>query len=418
MHPTPTPPRTRLLVWAALGLLVYCFVLNRAFVDGAERTAGTQVNDVATIYAGYRATPHLLRDGLRWWHGPWIQEGICSYRPLSAYLYWVDCWLGERCGQDVWGWVGLLLLWVDSLLAAALAWRLTRWRGSAVLAALLLGAVQRFVPGAPDYWLWWFPVHQEIATGLWVLATLLCWDLWLETGSRARLALLLLSFAAGCFTKESLYILPAVLAVHLYWRTPRRETPREAWTLVAVLCLAVVGLWLLRAHWLVHPRNPQLRFRVAAHMLGYNLLNVYTRFVLVGEWGSALAPLTCLLAAGLARRRGWGWARVVPLVGLVYVLTFNVCGQSAIPPLFALLKFNGSYQTDLLRQLGLVGSLVVLWRARAELPSLAVLATVVSFYLPNMAYVGWHYDLVPFHARVLQWALVLPAVVHCWRESR
>src|SRR5207253_2899768 len=122
------------------------------------------MNDITAILAGYTHAPHLLIDGLRWWHGPWIQEGIQVYRPISSYLLWIESWIGLHWGFIWVGWIGLVQFGVDCCLATALGLRLTCSRLCALLAAVLAPAILTWNWGGaqPAHWLIWFPCHSDL----------------------------------------------------------------------------------------------------------------------------------------------------------------------------------------------------------------------------------------------------------------
>src|ERR1051326_9093234 len=80
--------RTR--VWhplALFGLILFLVIhWNGNFKEWSALEPARLGNDVQAIISGYRTTPNLITDGLRWRHGPWIEEGIQVYRPISSYL--------------------------------------------------------------------------------------------------------------------------------------------------------------------------------------------------------------------------------------------------------------------------------------------------------------------------------------------
>src|SRR2546430_16883823 len=110
--PAPPPaPATRAAFGRRAGALAALLILAGALACDATCFWPSFValvptmNDVPAITQGYRETPDLLRDGLRWWHGPWIREGIQAYRPLTSYLHWIELWIGFH-----WGFIWVALL--------------------------------------------------------------------------------------------------------------------------------------------------------------------------------------------------------------------------------------------------------------------------------------------------------------------
>ena len=182
----------RRLEIAFVALLILCGAVGRnsQFVDLCTAERVLAMNDVAGILQGFHATPHLLADGLRWWHGPWIQEGIGAFRPLSSYLLWADCFVGLRYGFFYTGCIGMLLLVANCALCVALAWRFTRSRAGVYTAALLAPAGGLFIMGGnqPPHWLVWFPVHHDLMMIAWLLGALLAFDCWLESARSRHLA--------------------------------------------------------------------------------------------------------------------------------------------------------------------------------------------------------------------------------------
>jgi hypothetical protein len=94
-------------LWELLALFVLILFLairwNSDFSEWSGKDSVLIGSDVQAIVAGYHHSPNLLIDGLRWWHGPWIEEGIQVYRPVSSYLLWTETWIGLHWGFQ---WVG------------------------------------------------------------------------------------------------------------------------------------------------------------------------------------------------------------------------------------------------------------------------------------------------------------------------
>ncbi|MBI5832161.1 MAG: hypothetical protein HZB16_07605 [Armatimonadetes bacterium] len=381
---------------------------NRAFVHADQRLAGSKLNDVDEIYRGYHAAPDLWRDGLRWWSGVWIQSGIDSWRPVSSYVYWIDCYLGEHVGRWTWGWVGLFYLLIEAWAAAWLAWRLTRWVPAAALAGLLLPLQCRLASGFPRFWLYWFPVHQEIVTAAAVLVTLALFDTWLERGGGVRLACFWLAFLLACATKETCFILPGLLAAFAAWRR-FPESPvlrRTVWLMVGALCVAVVGLWLWRAACVPHPRNPSIKLVQIPRKMGLMLLCPIWRYGLGGEWGVGVAPIT---ATGVyywwkARRPRWfvlwpvAWAAVM-------VPIYLWPGKGMLDVLLTLFD-RAALRRDWFEVLCIVWAVLLFWRYRRAEQTMAIVACVVLIYVPNIDFIGWHYEVVPWGIRVVCWAVL------------
>ena len=221
--------------------------------------------DVKYIMQGYRLTPNLLHDGLRWWHGPWIEQGVDAYRPLASYLLWIECWIGVRHGYVWVGWIGVALFVLDCWLAAMVSLRLLRsWR-CALLTAVLAPAITVWNWGGqqPRYWLIWFPGHQDLLMIAFLLGALIDFHAWMLTSSRRDLARAWILFALGALTKEFDYVFPlfalALTLIPTLTRTlgmPNVVSRMAALRQVALMAALPSLMMVFRHFVLPHPYNP------------------------------------------------------------------------------------------------------------------------------------------------------------------
>jgi hypothetical protein len=396
-----------------------------------------EMNDVPAILAGYHTTPNLLSDGLAWWSGPWIQQGIGAFRPISSYLLWTDCWIGTHFGFFWTALVGVAILLVDCLLCAALAWRFTRSWVGVLTAALLAPAGLRFIwnRSVPEYWLAWFPVHHDLLMIGWLLGALLAFDLWLEYGRAKYLALTWGCFALGVLSKEFNYIFPVMAGALALGRTldggsegggeggvRRTEALRQVAFMVAFVTLLAV----YRHEVLPQAYNPpRLKW---VHMLRRPWLywaGPFYLHVLSGEgWFAGLAAWWFVLGGALIRwkRRGRAVRLAGPLTLLVIalgmpaatVLYLTVVGWDAVTTFW---YFSDGIvgRSNLWRMAQMLATLYaffLLFKYRRETPSLAAAALMMLAYIPVWTYLGWHYTLAGWFVRcAVFWPLVAHLVV-------
>lgn len=408
--------REKILI--TLSALFLAFALNHAFLQWVSLTKVLAMNDVPAILSGYRQTPNLFVDGLRWWNGTWIQQGIHAYRPLASYLYWIESFIGLRFGFAWVGVIGVLLLAANALLAGVLAWRLTRWK-PAVWLAMLLGVSLRFwnwSGATPDYWLAWYPVHQELLMNALLLGGIICFECWQESAAREYLCGAWACFVLGALTKEHVYIFPVfALALALWKQNPRVE---RKWALLhaALMGVGVLALWFYRAAIIVDPRNPTLkRIHLIRKPWLFGAFPFYL-FVLTGQfWFPGLALLIFSIGGVLLR------VRRSTLLARPYAAVFVIFGVLAIIALYCEITYvstaevfwylfedaNGFIR---LRQLVVLCAcwygFWLLWKYRKTEPTLLAFALLAISYLPVITYLGWHYTVASWFVRCAYWAVV------------
>jgi hypothetical protein len=381
-------------------------IWNWQFVRMCDVQDVLGMNDVQSILLGYRETPNVLVDGLRWWHGTWIQHGIPTFRPLSSYLYWTECWVGFHWGFLWPALFGFCLFVGNCLVSAALGFRLTGSRLGMVVAAVLATQVRVHNTGQPDYWLAWFPVHQELLMNGLMLGALLCFDVWFERAERKYLGWSWVLFVAGCLAKEHVFIFPAfAAAIALFRRGNAKVTVREGLLQAGGMLLLVFAFFAYRAAIIEHPRNPTLKpIQFVSKPLIF-LFPVFGRYLLIGEWwlpGLAALLVACPYTMRRLRSRHPGSLLTAPCAAVL------LTAAAALAYLrFATPSFGDAVGTlgdvgrakesrDLLRMIATLYAVYLLWRYRSSEPTAAAFGLVALAHLPILDFIGWHYTLSPW----------------------
>lgn len=422
---TPAISRREKLALLCL-VTVLALLWNWQFLMWGDLHSVLQRNDILPILAGYYRTPNLLVDGLRWWHGTWIQGGIYAYRPLSAYLYWIECWIGLHWGFVWSGWLGFALFVVNCMLCGALAWRLTTSRICAVIAAVIATRIRFFNAGQQDLWLIWFPGHQELLMHALLLGALLSFDIWQEHAETKYLGASWLLFAAGCMAKEHVYIFPLFALVIVL---ARRRLAQVKWQYGLAQCLllllSVLLLWLYRASIIAHPRNPH---PIPVQFVRKSLLFMYTsaaRYLITGQFSFPGLVLLLFILAGLAiKLRHYGFSSnekftwlAKPSVGLpvallIVLIYFNLVRWPVMEAFWFLFDqpFSHAVPRDALDMWIYCYSIWLLWKYRKTESTAASWCFLFFSYLPVMTYIGWHYTLPGSFIRSVYWAYFLKLV--------
>jgi hypothetical protein len=375
--------------------------------------------DVSAIVAGYKATPSLLVDGLRWWHGPWIEQGIQVFRPLASYLLWVECWLGLNHGFEAVAWIGFALFLSVCLACSALTWRLTRAPLLVYLCATLAATTQRHVMGAtqPKYWLSWFPVHHDLLFILALVGALFFFDCWLEGGRKQHLILTWVCFVTGILVKEYAYLFP-LLAALWAWGRAGEEMRGRAWKQVVFFFGLALALFTYRTLVLPDPYNPPpLKIVHFMRKPWMYWLPPFYRYMSSGiYWIPGLALMLVVVAdfwrRALRQEKVKLWlkkpfatslaiaATLLLLHGYIWVST-----GAPLDSYWHMLEPKGwkSRFTDLVSQIFLIYVLMLIWRARKERMGMMALGLLVAIYLPVFTYLGWHYCLAGWYVRAAIW---------------
>ncbi|PIZ35100.1 MAG: hypothetical protein COY42_27415 [Armatimonadetes bacterium CG_4_10_14_0_8_um_filter_66_14] len=363
-------------------------------------------------------------DGLKWWHGAWIQYGIPTFRPLSSYLYWTECWVGFHWGFLWPALFGFCLFVGNCLLASALALRLTKLPVCAVLAGVLAAHVRFHNVGQPDFWLAWFPVHQELLMNGLMLGALVCFDVWFERAETKYLGWSWVLFVVGCLVKEQVYVFPAFAgAVVLCRRRNAKVTLRDGLLQAGGMLLLTCAFFAYRAAIIEHVRNPNLKpIQFVSKPLTF-LFPTFGRYLLTREWwlpGLATLLVACPCALRRLRSRHPGCPLTTPYAALVLTAVAALLYLRFATPSFgnavgALGEvFRGKEPRDLLRMISTLYALYLLWRYRREEPTVMALALVCLVHLPILDFIGWHYTLSPWCVWCPYYALMAKLV---WRNA-
>lgn len=414
-------------------ILVFGSVLlwNWQFVEATAPSRIFEMNDVPGILIGYHKTPHLLLDGLRWWHGSWIQDNVHVFRPVSSYLLWIETAIGLRWGFLWVAWLGVFLFTVDCLLSVALAWRFTHSRLCAGLAALLTPAIRFWNWGGthPSDWLAWYAVHHDLLMIGFLLGALLFFDRWLETTDRKHLALAWLCFVLGALSKEFVYIFPLMAATLALGKPRSVGVERRTALMQAGFMLAAAAiLFCYRLLVLVDPYNPPpLK---ATHFWRKPYLYwfpVYFRY-LPNQiyWFPGLGLLIfgmvgALVKLGHSHQRAWlsrpfAWPAIfVAVIGILGIYCMLAGPSPAVVYWYLFDRYDfGGRLGDLFELVFTPYSLYLLWKYRREEPAGAAFALLILSYLPVFTYLGWHYCITGWFVRcAVYWPVVARLV---WRN--
>lgn len=372
-----------------------------------------QMNDVPEILRGFNQAPNLWRDGLRWWHGPWIEQGVEVYRPLSSILLWLECYAGQKFGFEWIARFGVVLLTIVSWQCVLLAREFTFSRGAMLVAALLAPCARFWMMGGstPHYWLAWFPCHHDLLMIAWLLGALLWWTRWLESKRRRDLTWALALFLGGVLSKEFLYIFPAMALSVALFHPRRRVELFPALKVVGAMFAFLAFAWVFRSQVLPHPYNPP-RLKLV-HFLRRPFLYWFPAFYLyvpAQEFFPALLALWGFTSVGLGLRFGPKmpgivrrvvWPLGIVLGALLLGQCFDGMGESfwyfAEPP-------NGLiHMNHLVEMVFTLWALYAVWKYRSSTASLAVLGVFLLAYVPVWTYLGWHYTLAGWFVRAALW---------------
>ncbi len=404
----------------ALWTLALILLFNRDFQTLTQLDGQMGANDVASIMQGFRETPHFWSDGLRWWHGPWIQSGIGVFRPLSSMMLWWECYVGLNYGFIWVAWWGVALFAIACALTVAIAWRVTKSWLSASVAATITPLLRFWNWGGttPDSWLAWMPVHHDLLMIIGLLSAFLCFDWWLQTGARRALILSWAALVAGALSKEYVYIFPLVA---LIWglNAPTTAVSRvRMLRVVGLMGAFVVVLFTYRWAVLPDPYNPPPLKWVHVYKRPFLYwFGPFYAFALTGMWWAIAQALTLLFVAGLwlrawkAKARIWPALPVFAAILASLALPFVVGWPLGRTPGDSFWYFADNYGFGrVIQSIAMALTAWVLWlvfKYRREQPTLAALGILMVIYLPVFTYLGWHYTLTGAFVRgAIWWPLV------------
>lgn len=425
----------------AVAVLVAALVLwwNWQFVGGATAAKILDMNDVGGILEGYRQTPNLFIDGLQWWHGSWIQEDTHVFRPVSSYLLWIESWIGLHWGFIWSAWIGVFLLIADCLLSVVLAWRFTRSKVCALLAAVLAPALRFWNWGGtqPSDWLAWYPVHHDLLMIGFLLGALLCFDLWLETTRKKYLVLAWAWFVLGALSKEFVYIFPLMAAALALGRPSHIQVSRKDALVQVGSMLALAAMFFFyRMRILVDPYNPisLKKEHLIRKPFLYWFPSYYRYIPTETYWYPGLSVLLFALAGTLIKlkqsqwktwmSKPFAWLPVSALIAGILCAYCTFAYSSPLDTVWYMFDAKGrtSYLTlplrlnDLLQMVFTLYTLHLVWKYRRQESSIAALLLLVLAYVPVFTFLGWHYCIAGWFIRsAVYWPLVVKLI---WLDTR
>jgi hypothetical protein len=384
-----------------------CVYWNWRFVLPQAQNRLLRETDVPSLVKGFYDTPHLWPDSLRWWHGTWQYPGAPRFRPVSAYLYWYECWIGLRYG---WLWTGLVnfaLFVACCLITTKIAHRFTGSLWAALVAGGLAAAVHYFNSGVAD-WLIWFPNAYNLLTASLWLGALLTFDRWHEGSAGDRRARWLLAtwalFLGACLSLESAWMFPAMALLIAVLR----PTSRPRWQSLlqgTLMCGAVGFLMWYRAHVIPGSALPNSNSTNFGSIFFYTHPLVTT--IVSGDWPVlGLCALIGLLSIGQIRQRVLrGMRRVagpvvwIGVAAIAAALLFLLYAP-AIYFIYRLFYELPAIAVTILYVLSLPLGVFLLWRYGRQLGRtwLVALCLPPLAFLPTLPYMHahWHYTFTPW----------------------
>lgn len=377
-----------------LEIAFFVFLLNIRPIKFSNIQPLQRMNDVSNILAGYHKTPNLLIDGLHWWHGPWIEEGVQAYRPLSSYLLWGESKLVLHFGFFPIIIIGALLLLLLSLLSATVAYQLTKSYWCSVLGGTLAAYVVRFDYGGIDQkWLTWYPVHHDLMAIAFALAATWAFLKWLELEGKTYIALCWTFFIAGLFCKEYLYVFPIMALVMAIGYKHAFTGKKQAAIHTGLMFCCVLIFYSLRQMVLPKPYMPHV---LTKHMLiTHSLLFWFHDFYLYLPSKIFWVPLLALIVFVFAGRVIKTPDRWTLLIGIVVPLFFVHLTVGILNGFWYFFDF--SRDTDhLYFFFQMIFTFYTFWlvfKYRKTHSGVMAYLLMMLAYIPTFAYLGWHYGL-------------------------
>lgn len=194
---------------------------------------------------------HSFRDTLKWFGGTkqgepsWIYDhpGVRAYRPLSSYFLLGQVRLGQRFGYRVTDFVNLALWGICCLLVTALTYRLTHSYPLSIGTGVLAAPLEYWFPLNHNMLLWFANDDNFLSIGC-ILASMVLFLLWRETGKAWHFAGCAVCSVASVLCKEWGFITPAMLlALSLL---PAQVSRRRALLHAGALLFVAAGMYVAR----------------------------------------------------------------------------------------------------------------------------------------------------------------------------
>lgn len=353
-----------------------------------------KMNDVPSILVGYSHTPNLLKDGLRWWHGPWIEDGIQAYRPISSYLLWSESYLVQKNGFVPIIIIGALLVLILGSLSALIAYQLTESYWCSALAGTLAAYVIQFdFGGISKEWIAWYPVHHDLMAIAFALAAVWTFLKWLKSGRKCHIIWCWVFFILGIFCKEYLYIFPVMaFAIAMLYKSTFVRV-KDAVIQSGIMFCTVLAFYIFRQSILPHPYMPK---SINAHMLiSHPLLFWFHSFYMYLPAGIFWLPALALVIFStllICTKMRNLWITVLCIVGTLIFVSFT---NGIINTFWYLFDWPSS-STSLSNLIQMLFTFYTFWLVfkyrKTHNGALAFVLMMLS-YIPTFAYLGWHYSL-------------------------
>ena len=412
-------------------LILYCTLLaavfNYRFTTHLRYRTIVKMNDVNEIIAGYHRSPTISIAFHTYLSKPWIQINTYCFRPIAGCQYWVETYIGLHYGFLWDALFGFALYVCCCVLAGLIAYRLTQSKLASLISAALCCFCRLYNAGSPDYWLAWYPVHQDILMIASLLGAVYAFDVWFERQTMGLLLAAWACFLFGSLTKEYVYVFPLYMGVIALFRPAATWQRRLSAIQQSVLALGVVGgLMTYRQCLFVHPRDPHFfRAGVVLHKPLLFMYNVFGRRLIAHDsWFVGLSLIvTALIGLGIflhARRsrvrlgllgKPYIWAPItIALIAGYFWLTLG----SPLTGFWFIFDESETARSDLFAMACLLYTMALVvkyWRLPGTIP--AYLFLFLS-YLPVISYTGWHYTLPGAIMRGPYWGVLSQLF---WRDT-
>jgi len=400
-------PLLVLLIIPAFAWGIFCSeprlnATNLIFNDGIDQQL---------IVAGLERT-HTFADTLKWWTGPWIDGWECAfYRPITSYIWWFQWEIFGASRESQNAMVSFMAVhWLSHFAVCLLAGGFLRRLFGARIAILtvviwagcFLNALKLPVP------MWALPAWKD-SPDFWVAGAIIC-SLWallsnIRTGEKRFLLWVFTAQIIGIGFKESVYVLPFMAAVLLWY-----ESALHKWRIVAAMVGLTVAAYVFR-FWAL--QGPGFRFGTNGSWFERFLLYVGGgKPVYLWSQGD-LAPLAVgVLIVGIGmiirgkRETGFG---VVVFSGIGILVADAVRGEIGLTAIRLLQPFLATYwKTGLeMIQTSTIAAITIMslswtlkrpdrrmlcafgWVFAAYLPMLTAPITEHALYLASMGSALW-----------------------------
>lgn len=395
-----------------LEIALFVFLLNIHPINFSKIQPAPKMNDVPSILIGYHKTPNLLTNGLTWWHGPWIEEGVQAYRPVSSYLLWIESNILENYGSIPIIAIGGLLLLLICLLSSVIAWQITKSYWCGALGGTLAAYVVRFDNnGIANEWLAWYPVHHDLMAIAFALAATWAFLKWLESENKKYIIPCWTFFILGLFSKEYLYIFPVMaLAMALGYRSTFANKKHIA-THVGLMSCCVLIFYVFRQMVLPKPYMPNAltEHMVITHSLLFWFHDLYLYLPSKIFWIPLLA-LTIFVSAGMIVKTP---NREIILIAIIVPFIFLHFTTGILNSFWYFFDFpTGIDHLNYFFQI--IFTFYTFWlvfKYRKTHPGIMAYVLMMLAYIPTFAYLGWHYGLAGWFFRsAIFWPVMIKLV--------